>query len=419
MKLPQSGFWSVFLRVFILIILFVLPQLSALAGAQQLTATPSDLHFGQVVAGQTKTMGVTLTNTGSSSVTVKSVTNAPAFTMSSPSLPLKLAAGQSAQVKITFAPTSLGRTLATIAFASNASNNPLDVQVHGAGVTEWSLTANPPSLAFGNVQTGSTSTLPVVLTNSGTSGITISEDEVKGGPGFSFSGLNLPLSLAPGESFTFGATFTPQSAGPVSGALRVSNPKNTVVKVLLTGVGKAAGQLTIAPVNMNFGNVVDGSSASQTGTLTASGASVTISSASNSNSEFSLGGLLFPVTLAAGQSASFTVTFSPQNSGAASANLTFSSNATSAATATLAGTGIPPYTVSLSWDASSSAVVGYNVYRGRKTGGPYTKIFAVDPNTSYTDNTVAGGHTYYYVTTAVSSAGEESAYSNQVQAVIP
>jgi len=417
MKFPQSGVWSTFSRALVLITLFAFSQLSALAGAQQLTSTPSDLHFGKVVTGQTKTLSVTLTNNGSSSVTVSSVTNAPAFTVSSSSLPVTLAAGQSTQVQITFGPAPVGFTLATIAFASNASNSPLHVQVQGTGVTEWSLISNPSSLAFGNVQMGSSSTLPVVLTNSGTSGVTISQDQTVGAA-FSFSGLNLPLDLAPGQSFTFSATFTPQSTGPASGALWFSNPINPFVKIPLTGVGTAAGQLAITPATMNFGNVVDGSSASQTGTLTASGASVTISSASSSDSEFSVGGLLFPVTLAAGQSASFTVTFSPQNSGTASGNLSFASNAASAPSATLAGAGIPPYSVSLSWDASSSQVEGYNIYRGGKTGGPYTKIFSLDPNTSYTDNTVAGGNTYFYVTTAVSSTGE-SAYSNQVQAVIP
>jgi hypothetical protein len=32
------------------------------------------------------------------------------------------------------------------------------------------------------------------------------------------------------------------------------------------------------------------------------------------------------------------------------------------------------YTVNLTWTASTSTVVGYNVYRSKTTGGPYTKI---------------------------------------------
>ena len=79
------------------------------------------------------------------------------------------------------------------------------------------------------------------------------------------------------------------------------------------------------------------------------------------------------------------------------------------------------HTVDLSWDASNSQdVVGYNVYRGPSSSGPYTKINAtLDPLTNYADSTVQGGQTYFYVTTAVDSLGKESDYSNQTKAVIP
>ncbi len=79
------------------------------------------------------------------------------------------------------------------------------------------------------------------------------------------------------------------------------------------------------------------------------------------------------------------------------------------------------HTVNLSWDASTSQhIVGYNVYRGGNANGPYTKINStLDPNTNYSDTTIQGGQTYYYVTTAVDNQGVESAYSNQTEAVIP
>lgn len=82
---------------------------------------------------------------------------------------------------------------------------------------------------------------------------------------------------------------------------------------------------------------------------------------------------------------------------------------------------VAAHTVGLSWDASTSQdVVGYNVYRGPSSNGPYTKInTTLDQLTSYSDSTVQGGQTYFYVTTAVDSMGNESEYSNQTQAVIP
>jgi len=78
-------------------------------------------------------------------------------------------------------------------------------------------------------------------------------------------------------------------------------------------------------------------------------------------------------------------------------------------------------TVNLSWDASTSqGVIGYNVFRGSNSGGPYTEINStLDPITTYTDSTVQSGQTYYYVTTAVNSDQTQSAYSNETEAIIP
>jgi hypothetical protein len=76
----------------------------------------------------------------------------------------------------------------------------------------------------------------------------------------------------------------------------------------------------------------------------------------------------------------------------------------------------PPHKVSLSWTASTSTnVAGYNVYRGTTSGGPYTKLNSRPLSaTAYTDFAVQPGGTYYYVTTSVNSAGNESPYFNEV-----
>jgi hypothetical protein len=79
------------------------------------------------------------------------------------------------------------------------------------------------------------------------------------------------------------------------------------------------------------------------------------------------------------------------------------------------------HSVTLTWSPSASAnVVGYNVYRGSVSGGPYSLVSLTPVDgTSYTDTTVASGATYYYVCTAVDSGNSESAYSNQATAVVP
>jgi fibronectin type 3 domain-containing protein len=132
-----------------------------------------------------------------------------------------------------------------------------------------------------------------------------------------------------------------------------------------------------------------------------------------------------PVTIPAGGSQGFMVTFTPQAVGTASASLYFlDSGASPLAVEWLTGTGTVSqggHSVDLSWNASTSQdVIGYNVYRGTRSGGPYSKINSVlDPNLAYTDVSVTDGMTYYYVTTAVDSDNQESVYSNQAQAIIP
>ena len=298
--------------------------------------------------------------------------------------------------------------------------------------TTGSTGTNPPSslaaasstLSFGTVQKSKTAGLSETLTNIGGSAVTISAANVSGA-GFAVSGLSLPETLSPKQSLTFTVTFAPASATSASGMLTVvSSAANSPLNIVLSGSEAAQGQLSVSPASLSFGDVAVGADGVLNGTLGATGASVTISGASTGSSEFVLSGISLPTTLAAGQTASFTVTFTPAMAGASSSQLSFASEAeNSPAAQALTGTGAaaPQHSVPLNWDPSAgSGVVGYNVYRGGAPTGHYSKINpALDPVTTYTDYSVAAGQTYYYVTTAVDEHGRESRYSNQTKAVIP
>src|SRR5579871_6865246 len=171
---------------------------------------------------------------------------------------------------------------------------------------------------------------------------------------------------------------------------------------------------------MNFGTVDVGSTQTQTGSLTAAGSSITVSSASWNGAGYSLSGITFPVTVPAGQKVPFTVTFAPQTTGASNGSISFISNASNSPdTEPLTGNGLQ-HSVGLSWNPSTSTVIGYNVYRGTQTGGPYTRLnSSVQPGTTYSDTGVLAGGTYFYVVTAVDSSSQESAFSTETTAVIP
>ena len=197
---------------------------------------------------------------------------------------------------------------------------------------QGALAASPSSVSFGNIQVGSSQTRHEVLINSGNSTVAISKASVTGA-GFRLGGLSLPLSLNKGQSVTFSILFTPKVVGRASGAIAVvSNASKPTLTIALAGSGISAGRLTSSPTALNFGSVTIRTSKTLRATLTATASSVRISSATSTTPEFSLGGLSFPTTIAAGQSASFTLTFTPQVSGKASGIISFLSNAANSPT---------------------------------------------------------------------------------------
>ena len=304
-----------------------------------------------------------------------------------------------------------------------AANLPTSKAVsHAAAQQE--LTSVPASLQFGEIRVGQTSNQFVTITNRSRASLTIFEAASTGAQ-FTLSGLDLPLTLGEGESFTFRVTFAPRAAGAAGGSISlVSRTSRKTLTMQLSGTGAPAGQLSIAPATIDFGEVREGSGGIQTGKLTATGSAVTVSSATLNSSNFELRGLSLPLTIPAGASVPFTVKFVPRDGGISSATLSFASNAENplseeAVTANIVGPA--KHRVQLSWKASTSKhIVGYNIYRGSRSGGPYRKINRVlDPNTRFTDHTVAAGHKYYYVATAVNWRKTSSSYSKQIRVVVP
>jgi hypothetical protein len=145
-------------------------------------------------------------------------------------------------------------------------------------------------------------------------------------------------------------------------------------------------------------------------TVTLSGAAPTVTTA-NTSGNYTFAGL-----------ANGTYTVTPSNIG-----YTFSPVSQSVTVNGANKTGVnftatvqQTHSVALSWNASTSAVTGYNIYRSTVSGTQYAKInSSLVGGLAFTDTTVLGGTIYYYVTTAVDVSGNESAFSNEAQAIIP
>ncbi|MGH9470578.1 MAG: choice-of-anchor D domain-containing protein [Terriglobia bacterium] len=205
---------------------------------------------------------------------------------------------------------------------------------------------------------------------------------------------------------------------PASGA----NTATTSGGAGVTGSGVSSPPaLSVSPSTLDFGGVTVGSSSILPLLVQNQGTSqLTISQISAAGRGFTVSGLGLPLVLAAGQSASLSVTFAPNTGGGATGSVTVISNASNP-TATVSVSATGDHSVTLSWSASpTSGISGYNVYRGTSPGGPYTKLNAsLVQTTAYSDDAIDAGQTYYYVTTAVAPQSVESADSNQAEAVIP
>jgi hypothetical protein len=187
------------------------------------------------------------------------------------------------------------------------------------------------------------------------------------------------------------------------------------------GGASGASQLSPSSAVVSFGAVAVGSSTSELVTLTVAGSkSVTISRSTASGAGFSASGPS-NVTLAPGQSVTISVSFEPKAAGNATGKLLVSSNASnSSLQISLSGNAVvSTHSVALNWQASSSFVTGYLVFRGSSTSTLAQLNGIAVASTSYVDRTVVNGTTYVYAVKSIDAGNVLSNFSNIVTVQVP
>jgi hypothetical protein len=294
-----------------------------------------------------------------------------------------------------------------------------------------SISLSSNSLTFNTVVVGQTQSQTLQIANTGNAPLQLNSLSVSN-PQFSLAGPSTPATVLPAASLTYTVTFSPTAAGSASATLNIgSNASATMVALSLSGTGeKAFANLAISPASINFGNLTLKATGRQNVTLQNTGdIGMTIQGITVAGAGFGYASLTPGFSLSPNQSVTFQVWFTPQVQGPASATVSFiSPTLSSPATLNLSGDGVTAsptapavqHTVQLNWNASSSAVIGYRVYRSETSGSSYTALTGAPFNAlTYADTSVASGTTYYYAVTSVDAAGIESAYSNQATAVVP
>jgi len=303
------------------------------------TLAPSNLSFGSTVVGTpaAAAQSVTLTNNGTSPLTISAITATGDFALdpsTTCSTSNQVAAGGSCTVAVSFVPTAAGTRTGTVTISDNASGGTQVIALTGAA-TAPGVTLAPSNLSFGStvVGTPAAAAQSVTLTNNGTSPLTISAITATGDfaldPSTTCSTSN---QVAAGGSCTVAVSFVPTAAGTRTGTVTISDNASGGTQVIaLTGAATAPG-VTLAPSNLSFGSTVVGTpaAAAQSVTLTNNGTSPLTISAITATGDFAQDPSTTCSTsnqVAAGGSCTVAVSFVPTAAGTRTGTVTISDNA--------------------------------------------------------------------------------------------
>ncbi len=376
---------------------------------------PSSVNFGSQAVGSTSaSFAVTLTNNNRRHIKISSVSVSVAqFSYSGPALPVSLKPGQSLTAAVRFKPTAAQAYSGPLEFVwANGSTIAISLSGTGSGQTPKStiaptISSQPASV---NITAGQTATFNVAAT--GTAPMT-----------YQWKKNGAAISGATSFSFTTPAETTGDNNAAFTADVSNNAGSATSNAAILT-VSASSLLLNSSASSLSFGNVNVSSSGTQSTTLANAGnSSITISNVTVSGAGFNASGLSSGLILSPGQTATLTATFAPAAPGSVTGSVSVASNASNSPDSiALSGTGVATvnHSAALAWSPSPSTVIGYNTYTSATSGGPYTILTGTPvAATLYTDTSVLSGEVYYFVVTAVDSTNVESAFSDEVCALIP
>jgi hypothetical protein len=337
-------------------------------GLTTVSASPPSLTFaGQSVGSTSAAQTVTLTNTGSGSLTVTEVAMGGDFSETDNCQNQTVAAGNDCTLQVSFTPSVTGNETGQMTVSANVYGGQLTVALSGTGtpggsVILYCLTSTTicPQINFDQALSGPTlintpeaslTPLPVTLENTGTTAITITSI-VASAP---FGIVSPDSCLGSGDALAAGAAcqikviFDPTATGAAAGTLIVTDSAG-VQTVALTGTGVAPPTDTLNPTSLSFPNTVEGQlSAAMPVLLTNTGGlPLTAISTTITSGPFQVSNNC-GTTLTGPGSCSIAVVFAPTTVGTFTGTLTVGDiTRAQPQTVALNGTGVPPPILSVS-----------------------------------------------------------------------
>jgi hypothetical protein len=192
------------------------------------------LRFGGTALGSSSILPVTLTNVGTTAVTITSIAGINDYTASH-NCGSSVPPSGTCTINVTFTPTVSGSRPGTLTIVSSdpASPERVDLVANGLGIT-----LKHGSLDFGSQAVGTTSApRSVTITNVNASSVLIGD--ISATDDFLVSSNTCPATLASQQNCTIQIEFSPDETGSISGTVFISDSDpSSPQKIVVSGTGQ-------------------------------------------------------------------------------------------------------------------------------------------------------------------------------------
>jgi hypothetical protein len=338
------------------------------------TAIANKGNFGQVCIGSFADELLTVNNTGTTPLSISSITSSsPDFEVPSVlSYPMVVGPGDSIDLIIRFQPLSPpGPKPATITIVSNDPAGPHTVSVFGEAQTSRLSLVIADKGDFGNVCAGSFRDEPLILDNSSRCALTVTAITSSSSDFLVPEVLSYPLAIGGGDSLAIPIRFEPTGPGLHAGTITIfSSDPASPHKISISGEGQVSRLSLMMAGTGHFGKVCLGSFADEPLILSnSSSCPLSVFSITSSTLEFLAPEVFsYPLIIGAGNFLPAPIRFRPAFFGPKSATITV-----------LSSDPASPHTINVEGEAPSGriCVTGSTVFGGVKCCHREQKTIAI------------------------------------------
>jgi phospholipase C len=189
------------------------------------------LGFGSINLNTQKTQNVTLTNNGTSALSISAVSTVGDYSQTN-TCGNSVAAGGTCTISVTFQPTTSGMRIGNLWVSDSDAASPQTLRLSG---TSEGVSVTPSRLKFGKVKVNTTSA-PQKITVENLGATVMNVGAITASDDYSQTN-NCGTSLPANGQCTVSVTFTPTTAGGLTGTVTITDSADNPSTVSLSGTG--------------------------------------------------------------------------------------------------------------------------------------------------------------------------------------